>query len=69
VVDAMTARQKHKPATNYMTHPIHLSAAVCFHLGGVGVNVSRIDGVSTSIGAARPRGAAFQAGDAVPRRG
>jgi hypothetical protein len=43
-----------KPAINYMTHPIHCAAPVCFIGAGLGVNVPRIDGASTSIGAARP---------------
>jgi hypothetical protein len=53
-IAVVSPQQIRKLAINYMTHPIHYAAPVCFIGAGLGVNVPRIDGASTSIGAARP---------------
>ena len=53
-IAVVSPQQIRKLAINYMTHPIHYAASVCFIGAGLGVNVPRIDGASTSIGAARP---------------
>src|ERR1700676_964098 len=54
VIAMISPQQVHKLAINYMTHPIHAAAAVCFHRRGVRRQCSAYDGASASIGAARP---------------